>query len=282
MTQKPRLHQSGLNMLSRCGMQYFYRYVEKIIARPAVVMIEGTAVHDVIHEDLAFKRDRNELLPDEHIKDLAAERLRINWLAEEPRLDEEEAKLGERNVKGMAIDRTVKLASLHHTRLAPVIRPLHLERIFVLELEGYPVDLGGMIDIQEVNATIRDSKTTSKTPTQAIADDSVQIDMYHYAATELAKEYNEPPPTRIFLDFMVGQKKGCYQESFETFRDETDHLRLFERIEAACRVIDAGAFMPVDADHWVCSKKWCGYFDKCPFGARRRKQFGQAGTEKEA
>lgn len=275
MTDKPRLHQSGLNMLSRCGMQYFYRYVEKVIAPPAVAMIEGTAVHETIHENLAYKRSRGELLPDEHVADLAAERLRVNWLAEEPKLDEEESRLGEKNVRGMSIDRTVKLARLHHVRLAPVIRPKWLERTFELELEGYPVNLGGTIDIQEENRTLRDSKTTRKTPTQEAADNSLQLDMYHLAATVL----DEDPPTRLFLDFMVGQRAGCYQETFETHRDETDHQRILDRVEAASKVIEAGAFMPVDSEHWICSAKWCGYFERCPFGARRRKTFGQGGID---
>jgi len=270
MTEKPRLHQSGLNMLSRCGMQYYYRYVEKVIEPPAVAMIEGTSVHEVIHENLAHKRDRGELLPDEYVEDLAADRLKVNWLAEDPRLDDEERALGERNVRGMAIDRTIKLSRLHHVRLAPVIRPKYLERTFELELEGYPVNLGGTIDIQEENATLRDSKTTRKTPTQEMADSSLQLSMYHLASTVL----DETPPSRVFLDFMVGQKAGCFQESFETTRDESDHEQLLQRVEIASKVIETGAFMPVDSEHWICSAKWCGYFERCPFGRRRRKTFG--------
>ncbi len=273
MASKPALSKTRLEMLSRCGMQYQFRYVEGIVARPAVSMIEGTAVHQVIHENLIHKRERGTLLSEDHIGDLAVDALKATWLGEDPRLDEEEQKLGEKIVKAMSIDRSVRLSKMHNQRLAPIIQPIYLERQFSLNMKGYPFDLRGAIDIQE-STTLRDSKTIRQTPNQGMADRNLQLDVYHFASSVL----DPKPPAKLMLDFLIGQKKVT-SETFETTRGPEDHKALMQRFEIACSTVEEGTFMPASPDAWQCSAGWCGYFERCPFGAVKRATFGQVGVD---
>jgi hypothetical protein len=40
-----------------------------------------------------------------------------------------------------------------------------------------------------------------------------------------------------------------------------------DRITVAAKSIETGLFPP-STDGWWCSKKWCGYWDTCPYGSR--------------
>lgn len=261
--KKPQLHQSGLEMLSKCGEMYDRRYNRGEIIPPGIAQIVGRSTHKSVELNLAAKIRTGELLPVEQIKDIARDELEGEF-QRGVALDREERERGLAAVKGEAIDTTIALSTLHRTDLAPKLIPTAVERKFVIKLEGYPLDLAGTIDIQEGMMRIRDTKTANKTPPQADADNSIQLTMYGLAA----KVIDGVAPGEFILDALV-KTKTPKQVSLVTTRTADDFQMLLRRVERAITVIEKGAFQPARTTDWWCSLKFCGYAANCPFYQKR-------------
>ena len=164
--KKPHISHSQLDMYTRCGMQYWHRYIEGIKAPPSVAMLVGSGTHEAIEADLTEKMASGNLLLDEAVADIASDTLKRCWDAEPPLLNEEEALDGEKKTKGEAVDRAVSLAVCHHRDLAPELAPVAVEREWHVDVKGYPFELMGFIDVQEQDS-IRDTKTSKKSPAPA-------------------------------------------------------------------------------------------------------------------
>ncbi len=262
---KPTLSKSQLKTLRRCGMQYYYRNVEGVIERPGTALVIGTATHRAVELNLEQKMRTGELLEEEAVAEAAFEALGNTWDGEQPVLHDQEAVVGEAATKGWAADVTARLAIAHHRVLAPRIHPTHLERAFRLELKNYPVDFEGHMDVQEAGC-VRDLKTVNKSPREDDAHTSIDLTAYAFAIRAL----DGAVPT-VALDVIVKNQEPKVV-TLESSRDAADFRLLLDEIGKASRIIEAGAFLPTSPDSWVCSEKYCGYFNRCPYGARGRKR----------
>ena len=265
-SEKPTLHQSQIGMLSRCGLQYQYRYVEGKLRPPGVAMVVGTATHRAVEENLENKIHHGELLSQEEVESLASDAFDATWLGDEPELSDLEKEAGKKATKGVAKDKAVQLSSLHHSDIAPILTPETVEEKFRLELIGRPVDLAGTIDIVEKDGdsyVVRDTKTSGKTPSADTADRSTQLTMYALAV----ESSRGKRPEKVTLDYLVKLKKPK-SVVLESTRGDEDYQMLMKLVDASSKVIEAGAFMPAPQDAWWCSNRWCGYWNICPYGAR--------------
>lgn len=263
---KRQLHWSAISMLQRCGVQYEFRYLKNIVRPPAVALIVGSGTHKSIDCNLENKRVNKKLLPLEKVKAIARDDVNARWEKEGVMLDEEEKSLGEANVRGEAVDTAVTLAELHHTALAPDLIPLHVERKWVLEIGGYPFDLAGTLDVQEVRevgGAIRDTKTSAKSPPANAADTSDQLTCYALAVKTL--DHYEPP---VHLDYLV-KTKTPKTVSLASKRTGEDYDVFLNRVAAAGNAIEKGVFIPAPQDDWCCSRRYCGWFDACPYARKK-------------
>ena len=260
--KKPSLSDSALNMLYKCGQQYYYRYIENRKIPPGVAQVVGRAVHGSVHLDLQRKIDRGELRSSDEVADAARDEINGVW-QKGIRLMDEELKKGAKKVKGGAVDQAVSLAILHHDELAPIIEPVQVERFFRLELKGYPMDLVGRIDIEEKDS-IRDTKTASKSPQEDEAHISDQLTIYALGR----KVTTGVMPKRLYLDHLVKTKTPKVVTQ-ETERTPAAFNRIFRLIERGIEVIESGRFVP-NPNGWHCSKRYCGYWDRCPFFSGRK------------
>lgn len=260
---KFQLHVSGLNMLSRCGEQFRRRYVDGAKVAPGIAALIGTATDRSVMADLRNKIDAGELLPDEAVKDVARDALIAEW-EKGVVLDDDYAALGPKKAKALAVDKSVTLASLHHKEAAPSLEPTHLQREWVMDVQGLPIQLAGTIDIQEGARAIRDLKTSKKSPARDEADRSLQLTTYALAA----HRFDGRTPERVGLTYLVHTKTPKLVR-LESRRTEEDFPHLVERIYQASRIIESGLFMPAPIDAWWCSVSWCGFHATCPYAARR-------------
>lgn len=242
------------------------RYIEHEIIPPGVALIVGTGTHRSVERNLSHKIETGELLPIEAIKDHARDGVNQAWEGG-VRLDPEELQRGMKAIKGEAVDKAVRLAVLHGGNLAPVLVPTHVERPWSLELPGYPVDLAGRIDIQEGTASVRDTKTTAKTPSADAADRSLQLKAYALAV----KTIDGAAPESVMLDYLIDTKvpKTVTVPAKVTV---DDYQVLLARVETLCLAMERGVFIPVEPTHWCCDPKWCGYYSTCRY-VRQPKQF---------
>jgi hypothetical protein len=264
--RKPQLHVSGLEMLSKCGEQFRRVYIERERIPPGVALIVGTATHKSVARNLESKIKTDALLSIEEVKNTARDSLCQEWESG-IKLDEEEMKAGIKQVKADAIDKAVRLSALHATKAAPALYPTHVERSWKIELPGYPLDLVGTLDIQEGGASVRDTKTSGKTPAKTIADESLQLTAYALATKVIDGKAVES----VKLDYLVDNATPEYKP-FASTRDDDDFRNLLLRIERATVAIEKGVFIPARETDWWCSKKWCGFHSSCPF-AKQPKQF---------
>lgn len=263
MGNKQTYSPSSINMIFGCGQQYYYRYIEGRKIPPAARMIVGRAVDQSSNIDLQEKLDGKELLPVEAVIDKARDTVIAEWDKEGVALDSEEAEKGIEAVKGEAIDSSVTLARLHHTDVAPAIEPSALQRKFELTIAGYDFSIIGYKDIEERGgASIRDTKTSRKSPSRLAVDESTQLDVY--ALHSYAAQGIEP---EVHLDYLVDLKTPK-AVTISGRKTKADFPPVLERIAATDRAVKAGVFVPARADDWRCSERWCGYWNLCPYSRR--------------
>jgi RecB family exonuclease len=264
--QKPQLHVSALGML--CMEQFRRRYIEKEIIPPGVALIVGTGTHKGVDVNMQHKIQTGELLQAEQVADAARDGVNVAW-EQGVKLEPEELQKGIKLVRGEAVDKAVRLATLHHKEKAPRINPIHAERPFTLEIAGYQFDLAGRIDLQEADS-VRDTKTSGKTPAATCAERSLQLKAYALAV----KVIDGKAPSKVFLDYLIDTKTPK-SESFSHEPDFEDFQAVLNRIEVIAAAMEKGVFVPVEPTHWCCDPKWCGYYATCRY-IRRPKQFAAA------
>lgn len=245
-----------------CGEAFRRRYIENEAIPPGVAAIVGTATDKAVSKNLAHKMQVHELLTVEEIADVARDGLNNAWQGGVTLLPEE-ADAGIPAVKGAAVDKAVRLSTLHAREKAPEIEPTHIQRRWGIEIPGYPLDLVGTLDIQEGAESIRDTKTTAKTPPEDAAAKSLQLTAYSLAV----KVLDGQAPEKVKLDYLIDTKQPKTL-TLEATRNSVDYRALLARIETLTLAIECGVFIPVSPDHWACCEKWCGFWRSCRYVAR--------------
>jgi len=265
-TERDYVSPSQIGMYFRCGLQYQYRYLEGIKIPPAVAMILGRGGHRAIEADLTAKIDTGELLPTEAVLEIARDATDAEFQGQEPELNEEEKSRGRDAVRGATIDSAVLMVGAHHVELAPTLNPTHVERkMAVLTPDGFK-NLLGIVDIVEPN-TSRDTKFKGKSPNAGDADTSMQLTFY-----SLASHVIDGVDRALCIDAIVKTPKGKDAKvvTLETSRDAADWQRLIDSIKAMQKGMEAGIFFPAEPGSWVCSERWCGYWQMCNYGRKQR------------
>lgn len=256
MSEKARYSPSQLGTFTRCQMQWFWRYAEGIISPPGVAAYLGKAVDESVNQNLSAKMAGSPL-PFPMAQEVARDAVVAAWKEQAPRVSEDD-KL---QTVGDVQDAAIVLAGIHHARIAPLITPIAVQAERQISPMGYDFKVNGYLDVLE-QGRIRDTKTTGKKP----APDSV--DRGSYADQLTMYDIFEGGGNALVLDYLVNVSKP-YQVIIQgQTRTELDKEKLLDRYQRMHMSIEAGIFQPTAADSWVCSAKWCGYFERCPHGDR--------------
>lgn len=261
--QRPQLHFSSLDRLWQCGEAFYRIYVVGERQDTNANLIVGIAVDTAVSRNMETKMTEGRLLPLEEVKAIARDTVLAEWSLKTVVLDREEKLIGEAAVMAEAIDKAVRLTSLHAREAAPHIEPTHVQRRWAIEIQGLPFDLVGAIDLQEGLKAGRDTKTSGKTPNHAIADQSDQITMYSLAILVL----DGASPEEMILDYLIDNKLPVYRQ-FRSRRDADDYRVLMNRVENAAEVIQKGAFTPAQPTDWHCSLDYCSFARTCKYFKR--------------
>lgn len=265
---KHQLHATGMETLAMCGVRYETAYIQGIKRPPSARAHIGTAVDRSVRKNLSAKIETGELLPLEEVQETARDTLVERW-AEGVRLTEEDVEDGMDRDK--ALDMSVGLSALHHKAMAPRIRPTHVARKWVLDIDGLGVQLAGEIDIQEPDA-IRDTKTSGKSPVKTLAEESLQLSVYALADRQLALAAGQPEtlPKKVALDYLVKTPKRGDEKLVQLVSVRTlDSLQpVLARLEQMDRIIQSGVFTPAPIGSWWCCARYCQYHDICKYATR--------------
>jgi len=220
--------------------------------------------------------------------------------------DEKAENKSVKQVLGESKDKTVALAGLHYDKAAPDLRPKLVEHSFSINMDSWlrtrakqlhaagdtetdsglskvlhveaaamnsaarlGIDLAGKRDIVEDiegEEVVRDTKTSGKSPSKDVADDSDQLSTYSLASLV----FNGKLPKGVALDYLVQTPKRHdlkYVPLTSTRSMDDINVLLFRFARAvhswhtACKT---GSFLPARSTDWWCSEKFCAFTDRCP------------------
>ena len=270
MEAKVQLHVSMMDMMARCGVQFLRRYGarfgiwhEEEIIKPGIALVVGITVHKAVEKNLRSKLETGDLLNAGAISEIAYSAFDDKWM-EGIMLTEEQA-LNSKKTRGAGADQAVALSLLHHIEFAPTVTPVAVEERFVIELEGFPMDLSGTKDIVEADK-IGDVKTMAANKASVV---STQMAMY---ALDFKVKHGKYP-AEVYHHKLIKTKtpKAVVETAVP---DDTWINPLKRRVERCAEIIEAAqsgkeAMMPADPNHWACTAKYCGYARSCKFWSGR-------------
>lgn len=264
--KKFQLHVSGLLQLAKCGVAFEKRYILGERSPSGVSAAIGTAVDRSITRNLQSKIDSGQLLDREEVQDIARDALLKEWRSNDIEASPEDEDEGVEFSRDTALDRSVTMAGFHYDVRAPHLNPTHVQRSWVLDIEGLPEQLAGTIDIQEGLKKITDTKTSAKSPKKDMADTSLQLTTYAVAVNAIDKGI----PASVGLDYIVmTPKRGDTKfVPLDSIRSADDFPPLLNRIYQAHQQIESGIFTPASPDAWWCSRKYCAFFANCKYAVR--------------
>jgi hypothetical protein len=165
----------------------------------------------------------------------------------------------------VAVDKAVRLTKAHSLSLAPALKPRAVQRPWAMEIPGFSFDIVGTRDLDETDGTVRDLKTSGKSPAKDAAWTSDQGTLYAMSTWVVDQQ---PPPVPFVLDTIVDAKRGTKIVTLESSRSIEDFAVMASRIANAEKVIQSGSFTPARQTDWWCSLKWCSYAPICPYFRR--------------
>jgi hypothetical protein len=231
--------------------------------------------HKAVEKNCRNLLENKRRLPVEEVKSIARDLCEDAWRGDIDLPPEQQINLNK--TKGAFIDMSMALSLLHHHDIAPDLRPVAVEEPFVIQLDNYPVDLAGQVDLREARV-IRDVKTKGqRLPAEAAK--SMQMAMYSLGdRVRDAKEREVPVtegrlPKLAKIDGLI-KTKTPYAMTVEAVPDETWIKPLMHRIQRFIEIIDAvkaghQAFTPAQPDYWCCSRLYCGFHADCPYWSGR-------------
>ena len=248
---------SQLDMYCRCPKQWAFRYIDKLIMPPDIGLSKGSSVHEaakingsqkiVSHADLPVKDVVDAAVQDFHSREGDIE------------LNADEKSLGKDTVLGNAADSVAGFTTLYAAEVSPAYQPTVVEQKFRIETSG--VALAGIVDMIDDRKSVVDFKTAGRKKNQGEADCSMQLTAYAAAHRSITGEQEED----LRFEVLVENKGGHKSQRLVTTRTADDFTALAARMNAISAAIQAGSFTPALPGSWWCSKRFCGYADRCPF-----------------
>jgi len=257
------LSPSSINMFNRCGRQFMYRYLQGLVIPPGISAVRGTAAHTGVEVNLLNIIQTGAAAPLEAVETACQEKVNSEW-EKGVRLLPEEQEQPEAKLRGEAVDGAIRLARTHHKEIAPSLKPVSLERWWELTVPDLPCTVKGRIDLQEERG-LRDLKTGKAYPTEDAAERSPQLTWYALAAQTL----DGVPPEYVSLDHLILTKTGVTYRPQTANRGLVDFSREIQRAQLAAHMIEDNVYPAAMPDQWCCTPKWCGYWNRCPYGARQ-------------
>lgn len=286
MARKGGLHCNGYNCINQrlaysvaVERPFRRRYIDGDMRPPAEYLIVGRATDKAVEEDLRNKIKYGELLSGRDVQAIAIDVVERDFRGD---VDLRGEGFGKGTARELAINRAIKFADFAHGKLTPLVRPKAVQQSWSVRMDGIlaarnvpgmKIDLVGTRDIDEwlfkfsddepSGIAIHDLKTSRKSPSEDSIETRYAVQMSSYAFG--MKVEDDVMPELVQIDCLVDLKGGIEQRTVSGTVSDKNFAWLNNRIENLARHMKAGVFAPAPRDHWVCSKKWCGYFDTCPY-----------------
>lgn len=277
---------SALTTLQMCGHKWYLRYVKKDWRPVGYAAKRGITVHHIAKE--THKRQMVEAklwdgpvevteLPGspkavEEARDLAATQFEKEVGKGEVVLMDKEKDLGHDAVKAATKDATVDLSGFYVQEVAPLVKPIAVERKVEISPKNMSIKIQGIMDLVEddLGDVIRDLKTKEKTPWAGEADVSQQLTLYNMI--RYADVRKMPRESKLVTVVRTPKTHEMSVVTQTTTRTMDDIKMLVARIKTAVEATEKGVFVPADPAAAGSPCGWCEYNDgTCPYYRKRDK-----------
>lgn len=246
MSEPLVLSASSVGTYLRCGQQWYFAYVMRIKRPPTVKQLIGIATHDAVETNYTQKMETRTDLPVSDVLDAFSTSYDMKSTEVEPEEDED---------VGAGKDSGVQLVRLYHTTVAPPIQPTIVEKEVTFSVDS--ISYSGYIDLADEEGTIRDTKTTTRRPSDTLS--------YATAMTGYAIGYRQlmgQQESGMVLDFLIRTKTPQYVAIATPPASDENIATFASTVQKVRDGIEKGMFLPNGLFSNACS--WCGYKDICP------------------
>jgi len=243
------LSASRVNTFMRCGMQYYFRYIDGLISPPSGALALGSSFHGTIGWDHAQKVETGANMPldsylDHFSDDWQERKHEVCWWE------------GEK--EGAFKDQGYGLLEAYYKEIALEVQPASVERKFEIEFANKDWSFVGYIDLVDEDDVIVEAKTIKSTPPRPKADHMLQTVGY---TTGYRSEGHVELESRI--DYAVKLKKPkIVSYPFKVSDSEIDFF--LGQVARVAMMIENEMFL--NSRHlspFPCSHKFCGYSSRC-------------------
>ena len=260
---------SALTTLQMCGEKFRRHYIENDRMPSGPPAKRGIAVDRAVTESLTVKKTTGDAPIVEANKDIAATEFERAW-DEGVWFNPDERKEDPAKIKAVTKDAAIDLAGLHARTLGQQIVPLEIQHRIEVQPLNSDITIIGYLDIVSLEADetrameiIRDTKTKEKAPNAADAHDSQQLTMY--ALLRMAETGRIPDGLALDVLWKTPARGDLKHQVLPTTRTKSDFGALMGRINAGIQAVERGVFIPAAEGSWICSARWCQYFETCPY-----------------
>ena len=258
---------TALQTYAKCPEQWRRRYVEGHKIAPGFSFVRGRAAHEGHAHDLRHKREHGRRASVEELLDITGDAVKAE-LSGELTVTEEERQEGIAAIKKRTLEQSRQAVKMLNATVTPILEPKDVERKHTMRLQNLPGFEVVMYPdlVTHGSLEVHDLKVVSKSPSKDAAETSTQLTLYSLGVQAV----NQAPSQEQQLTHVVMTRnpKIVVQRVQNTAEDQR---RVVNRAAHIIKSIQAGSFPPAPEGAWWCSRRWCGYYDTCPFvrgGAR--------------
>jgi RecB family exonuclease len=238
---------SQLGMYQRCPRQWAYRYVLGLKVPPDGGLLVGSGVHHAAEQGMLHKLETGDNPEPDMAATAAAEYVDEICTSGEVRLEEGQA-------PSDLVDKAVRVSSMWASEAAPSVQPVEVETTFNILLAGIPVT--GRLDVVTPTGVV-DWKTSGKSPNRDDQARSVQTEMYAAASGGEGLSY-------VYLVDGARTQKVVHVDLMQS--EVQQAAKLAESTVGECSQGMALGVWPRNRMGWHCSRRWCGYYERCMAG----------------
>lgn len=241
---KEYISYSQINTYLNCGKQYYYRYIAQEKSTTSFKLTTGKETHNLlskIYTDIINKAPKK-------FKEYVPE-FRESFKSQYPNASNEEITI----VGGFLAEIENQIRTYD---------PLYSEYELNTDYKG--IRIKGFIDLVTTDNRVVDFKFTDRPSKFQNPQKSLQLGLYGYFYDTKYVEY------ACYTSQI--SKAGKALHSFHNYQGELEKKNIIQALnilEDAVEGIDKGVFTRTDPDSWVCSKKYCDYYEIC-YGEERK------------
>ena len=237
---------SQIDMYLGCPRRWYYKYIERKAERPSGNLIQGSAYHKALEINFTQKISTTVDLPLDEVLDVCSDAVDIELIkaknidslwAPEPYLK----------------DSSIGLTKEYHTRYAPGVLPLEVEKSITTIVHNTKVIC--RVDLIDENLVVIEHKTAARKYTQEKVDGMIQLSAEAFALAT---------PIECEVHVALKHKTPSVQKLY-TRRTVDDILWWRELAVNVIRGMENEVYPP-NPGTWLCTPEYCGYYDDCKKG----------------